>query len=181
MKTAMSLIMVMLLLGAISCKQNELNNPTANMERGLPDETSLNVRLNEYRDDRLEYIIEAGRMERYTDRRMLYGYQVTLTSYDREGKLSSVVKADTTIVDDARNIIFAHGNAVFESPQGSIKTSKMVWERSIDEITAPGYVVLTRGSDVLRGTGLRTNSKFSFAEMNAVSAEGVINEKDFSW
>jgi len=28
---------------------------------------------------------------------------------------------------------------------------------------------------------LRTNSKFSFAEMNAVSAEGVINEKDFSW
>jgi lipopolysaccharide assembly outer membrane protein LptD (OstA) len=91
------------------------------------------------------------------------------------------VKADTTIVDDARNIIFANGNASFETPDGNLKTSKMVWERNLDELSAPGYVVLTRSGDVLRGTNLRTNAKFSYATLDAVSAEGIIDEADFDW
>jgi len=181
MKKHFGLFLFLILLFAAACKQDNLSSPTQNLERGLPDETSINVKLREYRDERLEYIIEAERMERFTDRRMLYAYRVTLTSYDREGKLSSVVKADTTIVDDARNIIFANGNASFETPDGKLKTSKIVWERNLDMLTAPANVVLTRSGDVLRGSNLHTNSKFSYAELEAVSAEGIVDEKDYSW
>lgn len=178
---ARNLLLLLILLMVFACKQDQLSTPTQNLERGLPDETSLNVRLSEYTNERLDYVIEAQRMERFTDRRLLYGYKVTLTSYDRFGVISSVVRADTTIVDDARNIIFANGNASFETPDGNLKTSKMVWERNLDELSAPGYVVLSRSGDILRGTNLRTNAKFSYATLDAVSAEGIIDEADFDW
>jgi hypothetical protein len=88
-----------------------------------------------------------------------------------------VIKADTTIVDDARNIIFASGRASFFSPGGGLKTDRIAWDRNVDEITAMGKVTLTRDGSVLWGKNLRTNSKLSFAEMEAVSAEGIVNEK----
>ncbi|MDD2596508.1 MAG: LPS export ABC transporter periplasmic protein LptC [Candidatus Cloacimonetes bacterium] len=181
MKPGCKILLLLPLLFALSCKQEELNKQTPTMERGLPDETSLNVKLNEYKDERLEYIIEAAKMERYTDRRMMYAYKVTLSSYDHTGSLSSVIKADTTIVDDARNMIFASGKASYKTPEGTISTSRIVWDRNFDEITAPAYVELLRSGDVLRGRNLRTDSKLSYAEMEEVTAEGIFDEKDYRW
>jgi len=98
-----------------SCSADSLNQDTPVLEQGVADEHSEGVRMVEYRDERLDYIIEAKSMERFTDRRMMYGYQVTLTSYDKEGQVSSVIMADTTIVDDARNVVFANGNVSFKT------------------------------------------------------------------
>jgi len=181
MKLRCKILLLVSLLFALSCKQEELSKQTPTMERGLPDETSLNVKLSEYKDERLIYIIEAAKMERYTDRRMMNAYQVTLSSYDPVGNLSSVIKADTTIVDDARNMIFASGKASYKTPDGTISTSKIVWDRNFDEITAPAFVELRRSGDILRGRNLRTNSKLSYAEMEAVTAEGTFDEEDYRW
>lgn len=175
---------IVLILGlgiAAGCSKDDLQQETGVLESGIPDENAQGVQVLEYTHNRLDYIIEAERIERFTDRRMMYGYTVTLTSYDKDGMLSSVIKADTTIVDDARNIIFANGNAYYESPEGTIKTQRFVWERTTDHITVPTYVVLTRGEDVLRGYNLRTDSRLSFVDMETVSAEGYIVEEDISW
>ncbi len=149
------------------------------LEQGIADENSTGVKLVEYNNDRLDYIIEAASMERFTQRRMLYGYSVTLSSYDKNGLVSSVIKADTTIVDDARNVIFANGNVSFKTQEGEIRTQKMFWERSVDEITVPVALTLTRGNDVLRGKSMRTNTKLSYVEMDAVAAEGYFDEETF--
>ena len=162
-----------------SCSADSLNQDTPVLEQGVADEHSEGVRMVEYRDERLDYIIEAKSMERLTDRRMMYGYQVTLTSYDKEGQVSSVIMADTTIVDDARNVVFANGNVSFKTKDGDIKTQKMFWDRNVDEIMVPTRLTLTRMGDVLRGENLRTNTKLSFAEMNTVTAEGYFDEEDF--
>lgn len=169
------------LLALTSCAQDSLSQDSEDMDRGNPQENALGVRMVEYRDDKVDYIIEAAVMDRFTDRRMTYGYDVTLTSYDLNAQISNVIKADTTIVDDARNIIFANGNVRFEGSAGKLRTQKMIWERSLDEITVPTSVVLIRGGDVLRGNSLRTNTKLSFVEMNVVSGEGYVDEKTFSW
>jgi len=171
----------LLLVLLIGCGKSVLDTETPVMDRSQPNETSYNIKLSEFKDEHLDYIIEAQKMERFTDRRMLYGYGVTLTSYDRNKQVSSVIKADTTIVDDARNIIFASGRASFFSPGGGLKTDRIAWDRNVDEITAMGKVTLTRDGSVLWGKNLRTNSKLSFAEMEAVSAEGIVNEKDIDW
>ena len=177
----LSILLSFSLLGLAACGQDALAQDMAVLEQGVPEENALKVRMIEYRDDMVDYIIEAAVMDRFTDRRMVYGYDVTLTSYDRQAQISTVIKADTTIVDDARNIIFANGNVIFESGEGKIKTQKMIWERNLDGITAPGSVILIRGGDVLKGTNLRTDTKLSFAEMDVVSGEGYVDEKTFSW
>jgi len=177
----LSILICLALLMLAACSQDALVQDTEALAQGLPEENAIKVRMVEYRDDRIDYIIEAAAMDRFTDRRMVYGYDVTLSSYDRQAQISTVIKADTTIVDDARNIIFANGNVVFESGDGKIRTQKMIWERNLDEIIAPGSVVLIRAGDVLKGTNLRTNAKLSFAELDVVSGEGYVDEKTFSW
>jgi hypothetical protein len=62
-----------------------------------------------------------------------------------------------------------------------VATQKMVWDRSVDEITAPLMVTITRAGDVMRGQNLRTNSQLSYVEMDAVSAEGIVKEKEIKW
>ncbi len=95
-----------------SCQQDSLQSATGVLPRDLPDEISYNVKLTQLDNDRSEYYLEAEKIERFYDRRLLYAYKVTLTTYDKNNQISSVIKADTTIVDDARNLIFANGNAI---------------------------------------------------------------------
>ena len=170
-----------LLIGLVACEKANLQTANGVLERGLPDETSYQVSITNYVDSRYEYHLEAAKIERYTDRRLLYAYGVTLTTYDKDNKLNSVIKADTTIVDDARNLILASGHAKLTSPNGSLSTTNIAWDRAVDEITAPKQVVLTRQGNVLRGNNLRTNSKLSFVEMESVAAEGRLTEKDIDW
>jgi len=151
------------------------------LQRGLPDEISQTVQVTDYKDGRVESIMLADRVERFYDRRILNAYQVKITTLGEDDSIRSVVLADTAIVDDARNIIFANGNVRLSSPNGSIQTRKLTWDRNIDDILAPEQVTLTRDQNVLRGVNLRTNSLISFAEMDNVSAEGIVDEKDIDW
>ncbi len=170
-----------LLLALFACEQAKLQTSSGVLERGWPDETSYKVSVTNYVDNRYEYHLEANKIERFTDRRLLYAYGVTLTTYDKDNKLNSVIKADTTIVDDARNLILANGHARLTSPNGSLSTTNIAWDRAVDEITAPKQVLLTRQGNVLRGQNLRTNSKLSFVEMEMVAAEGRLTDQEIDW
>jgi len=172
---------VSLLILLTSCQKDSLQLATGVLPRDLPDEISYNVKLTQLDNDRSEYYLEAEKIERFYDRRLLYAYKVTLTTYDKNNQISSVIKADTTIVDDARNLIFANGNAILTSPNGTLVTQKLVWDRSVDEITAPLTVTITRAGDVMQGQNLRTNSHLSYVEMDAVSAAGIVREKEIKW
>ncbi len=172
---------VSLWLTLFGCQKVNLQTPTGVLERGLPDETSYNVSVTNYLDNKYEYQLEAAKIERFSDRRLLIGYKVTLTTYDKDSKLNSVIKADTTIVDEARNLVLANGHAKMTTPNGSLSTPNIAWDRAVDEITAPKQVLLTRQGNVMRGQNLRTNSKLSFVEMEQVSAEGRLTQQEIDW
>jgi LPS export ABC transporter protein LptC len=173
--------LLLLLIVLSSCQKTSLTVKTDPMERGLPDEISYNVRITQFIDNRNEYYLEAKRIERFTGRRMMYAYGVTLTTYDKNNLVNSTIQADTTIVDDARNIVEAQGHAKMTSPNGSLSTPKIIWDRAVDEITAPLNVTLVRDGSILNGSNLRTNSKLSFVEMDAVSAEGKVKPEEIDW
>ncbi|MDD4309373.1 MAG: LPS export ABC transporter periplasmic protein LptC [Candidatus Cloacimonetes bacterium] len=172
---------VILLFTLCACQKATLQNSKGVLERGVPDEISYDVNLTQFKDTEFEYTIQAKKIERFHDRRLMHGYSVTLTTYDKNGKINSTIKADTTIVDDARNLVFANGNTKMTSPNGTLATSRLTWDRGVDEITAPEKVTLTRDGSVLRGDNLRTNSKLSLVLMDNISAEGIINQKDIDW
>lgn len=170
---------MLILLAA--CGKSNLDLPTETMNRSLPDETSTNVTITEFNEGKIGYILKADRIDRYYDRRMLYAYKVELKAFDQKKGSVSVMKADSTIVDDARNVIFANGRVSLTSTEGSVATDRMVWDRNQDTIVAPGRVVLTQHGNVLRGTNLHTNLNIYPTEMDSVSAEGYFAEEYLDW
>lgn len=164
-----------------ACGESKLGVSTPALGRDLPDETSRDVTITEFNGTKVDYILKAGKIERFYDRRILNAFKVDITAYDAKTGDISKIRADSTIVDDARNIIFANGNVQLDSPGGSITCSKLVWDRNMDLLTVPGKVTLVRDGNVLRGENLRTNSHIDNAEMDKVSAEGIFGEEYLDW
>jgi LPS export ABC transporter protein LptC len=163
------------------CGKSNLEIPTQVLNKNLPDETSTNVTISEYNKGDIGFILKAGRIERFYDKRILKAYRVEITNYDQKKHTTTDVKADSTTVDDARNQIIAHGNVKMISPEGSVATNRMIWDRNADEIVAPDYVTLTQHGNTLRGKNLRTNIQIYPTEMDSVSAEGFFSEDFIDW
>ncbi len=179
LRIVLSLLALLLVLSA--CDEKGLDVSTPAMDRNLPDETSTNVTITEFNGLSTDYILTAKRIERYYDRQILNAYGARIQAYDAKKGGTSLMEADSTIVDDARNMIYAYGNVKLSSPNGSISSGRMIWDRNMDEIIAPGPVTLVRSGNTLRGEDLRTNTRIDYAEMKTVSAEGIFNEEDFDW
>ncbi len=169
----------MLFLSA--CKQSVLDQTSPALNRSLPDETSENVSIYEYKDNKIDYLLTASRIERFYETRRLNAWKVKITTYDIKKRIINTITADTTFVDEARNLVQARGNVVFQTPNGTIKSKLINWDRNVDEIYTPEKVLLIRNGDVLQGDNLRTNSALSFVELNAVSAEGTITQDEIDW
>ncbi len=178
----LSFILISLIAGLFTgCGKSILDQKTPLLNRGLPDETSNNVSIYAYKENRIDYILTANKIERYYDTKRLYAWNVKIVSYDDKNQIRSTIVADTAYVDEARNLIQAIGNVVFDTPNGTIKSRIINWDRNIDEIYVPTKVTLIRDGNVLNGDNLRTDSKISFAEMSTVSAEGILKGDEIDW
>jgi LPS export ABC transporter protein LptC len=177
-------LLILLLIIAISvtgCDKSVLKQTTAVLSRSLPDETSNTVSIYEYDGNRIDYILTADRIERYYDSRKLNAWKVRIVTYDKMNKVKSTIVADTTYVDEARNLIQAMGNVVYATENGTIKSRLINWDRNVDEIYTPEKVTLIRGGSTLQGENLRTNAAISFAEMSSISAEGTVTKDEIDW
>lgn len=174
-------LFVLFIIFSSGCGKSVLNQTSAVHNRSLPDETSNNVSIYAYKDNQIDYILTASRIERFYDSKRLSAWQVKIVSYDENSQVKSTITADTTYVDEARNYIQALGNVVFVTPNGTIKSRIINWERNIDEIFVPEKVTLLRDGNLLQGDNLRTNSAISYAEMNTISGEGVVKGDEIDW
>jgi LPS export ABC transporter protein LptC len=172
---------LLICLTLTGCKKSILDQTTSVLNRSLPDETSSNVTLTEYKENRINYTLTAAKIERFYDSRLLNAWKVKIETYDKYSKIQNTIIADTTYVDEARNIIRAMGNVIYSTPNGTIKSKLIIWDRNIDEIYTPEQVVLIRGERVMHGNNLRTNSSLSSAEMDSISAEGIITPDEINW
>ncbi len=175
------LLALLALLLLFACGESSLEIRTESLKRGLPDETSHNVTITEFNQNRVAYILRAAKIDRYYERRVLNAYEVEITAFDLEKGGSSSLKADSTIVDDARNLIYAYGNVKLDGKEGSISTNRLIWDRNMDEILAPDKVTLVKDGNILRGTNLRTNLSIYPTEMDNISAEGFFEEDYLDW
>lgn len=176
------LLLLFTLSGMLTgCGKSILNQTTPALNRGLPDETSSNISIYAYKENRVDYILTADKIDRYYTTQRLFARKVRIVSYDDKKQLRSTIVADTAYVDEARNLVRAIGNVVFDTPNGTIKSRIINWDRNIDEIYVPTPVTLIRDGNVLKGDNLRTDSRISYAEMSTVSAEGVLKGDEIDW
>jgi LPS export ABC transporter protein LptC len=165
----------------MGCGKSILDQTTATLNRSLPDETSYNVSIYVYKENLLDYVLTADKIERYYSLRKLDAWKVKIIAYDANKQVKSTIVADTTYVDEARNFVSAHGNVVFDTPNGIIKSRIVNWDRNFDEIYVPEKVTLIRDGNTLYGDNLRTDSNISFVEMSTVSAVGTVKDNELDW
>jgi LPS export ABC transporter protein LptC len=180
-KKVIFILLIPLGLFLSCCGESVLDQKTTTLNRGLPDETSDKVSIYSYNENRIDYVLTADRIERFYDTRQLNAWKVRITTYDDKNRVKGRIFADTTYVDEARNLIRAMGNVVYESPNGIVKSSVINWDRNADEIYTPEKVILIKDDKILEGDNLRTNSALSFAEMNTVSAQGKLKGNEIDW
>lgn len=173
-------ILLICLLTSLGCRK--MTEPSkARINPNYPDEQSSNVHIVSMKGDSLDYVLDASRIDRYYDKQSLDAFDVNIVTYSKNGKENSRISAKRAIVDDVENRIVAFGHVKLITPNGILETELLNWERSLDEIVAPGAVTLVREGNVLKGISLRTDSNLNYAEMKQVTASGTANEKDINW
>jgi len=173
-------ILLIFILGLPGC--HKMTEPSkARINPDYPDEQSNFVHIVSMKGDSIDYVLDATRIDRYYDTQNLVAFDVNITSYDKNGKVHSTMSANKAIVNDIENRIVAIGHVKLVTPNATLKTESLTWERAFDEITAPGAVTLIRNGNVLQGLSLRTDSNLNYAEMKQVTAVGTANEKDLNW
>lgn len=175
------ILSLLIALSLMGCGKSILDQTTATLNRSLPDETSYNVSIYVYKENLLDYVLTADKIERYYSLRKLDAWKVKIIAYDANKQVKSTIVADTTYVDEARNFVSAHGNVVFDTPNGIIKSRIVNWDRNFDEIYVPEKVTLIRDGNTLYGDNLRTDSNISFVEMSTVSAVGTVKDNELDW
>lgn len=180
-RRSLSILLLCGALALIACKGQDLTPSRGRLDLALPDESSDKVKILEYTGDEVDYELYAKKVDRWYEKRLLKAYDVRITSVDPETKLPTYLSADSTIVDDTRNVIQAYGKVVLSSPSGKVYGASMVWDRNTDEIFVPGKVTLEKDGNILRGESLRTNPAVDFAYLDVVSADGKFDEADFNW
>ncbi|OQY37248.1 MAG: LPS export ABC transporter periplasmic protein LptC [Candidatus Cloacimonetes bacterium 4572_65] len=179
-KLLQSFIFSILLLLLVGCETTTPDTGSG-FDDTLPDEYSKNVELNRYSGDKLEYSLKARSIIRYYDQQRTIADSVFLKSIDEESGILSTLKCDTTIINDASNLITGKGNVVIKYGDiRRIETELILWDRSSGRIKCPGEVDMWDEDRYLRGTNLITNTKLEMTKLENVSGEGVADEKAFS-
>jgi LPS export ABC transporter protein LptC len=176
----LEIILLISLLGLNGCRK--VTEPSkARINPNYPDEQSSFVHIVSMKGDSIDYILDASRIDRFYDKKNLVAFDVNIISYDKSGKVHSTMSAKKAMVDDIENRIAATGHVKLITTNGILQTEALTWERSFDEIVAPGNVTLIRNGNILQGISLRTDSNLNYAEMKQVTATGTANEKDLNW
>ena len=169
---------LLLLLALWSCGKSNLDLPTGVLDRKLPNESSQQITITEFNRGEVDYVLKAARMERFYDRRVVNAYGVDILALNGgKDQETTTMQADSTIVDEARRLIFAHGRVKLVSPSGTLTTNRLTWDQNSDEIFAPDQVTLIREGNILRGRNLRTDLGVSSTAMDSVTAEGYFGEE----
>ncbi len=176
----LEVLLLISLLGLTGCRK--ATEPSKDqINPNYPDEQSSFVHIVSMKKDSIDYVLDASRIDRYYDKQNLLAFDVNIVTYDKSGKVHSTITANRANVNDIENRIVATGHVKLVTPNGILQTEILSWERSFDEIIAPGAVTLIRNGNVLQGISLRTDSNLNFAEMKQVTAAGTANEKDINW
>ncbi len=161
MKRALIGMICLLMSG---CTQIEEPLTSANNQETVPDQEIWNGEIEITTNGRLQSIVYAGHIESFEKKKItLFSDSVRVDFYDKLGRHTSVLTSQKAKIEEKTDLFVAFGDVVVVSDSGAVlRTERLYWNKSREEIHSDTLVVMTTDVDSLRGYDFRANEDLTF-------------------
>lgn len=124
-----------------------------------PSQESWNSRITFTQSGKLVAIVTAGHLTVYDDRKQTHlDEKIKVDFFSEEGKQTTVLTAESGIVNDLTRDLEAIGNVVVVSDEGTtLRTDQLSWTNSTQKIHTDAYVEIDSPKEKIRGHGLESD------------------------
>jgi LPS export ABC transporter protein LptC len=152
------IVIVLILLLISACGKDESNAPS--LSGNVPDQVMENSTITFSEQGIRSAVIWAKYVDVYERLDLKRAKQVRVDFYDKEGKHTSVLVADSGMIQEKKRKFEALGDVVVTTEEGiKLATQSLRWDPQITKIVTDDFVTITRGKDVITGYGLEADQE----------------------
>jgi LPS export ABC transporter protein LptC len=124
---------------------------------------TTNVRTLFSDSARIKFQLRAPLEQKYEQGDMWYRRGVTLTFYDRAGRIQNTLRGNLGYYDKAKNLYRVSGHVRVASAikKQQLDTEELFYDQNQRRIYTDQFVRIETATEVLTGTGLKANEDFS--------------------
>lgn len=106
--------------------------------------------------------IHSGRIISYSDQDSAWAYKLDVDFFNRLGKHTSTLNADSALIREKVRLLEGFGNVRIVTDDGrTLESSHLAWDDAGRLITTDSLVTITRGEDVMKGYGFSSDPELT--------------------
>ena len=141
-----------------ACGKEEPEAPEFPMD--IPDQVMENTTITFTEEGVKSAVIYAKHLAVYEKLDLKKARGVRVDFYDQEGNHTSVLVADSGLIQEKRQNLEALGNVVVTTEEGiKLETSSLRWDPQKRKIVTDDFVKITKKKDVITGYGLEADEE----------------------
>ncbi len=149
-------------LFTFACDQQETTNYQPELEKDMPDQEMWDFTVKATKDGRMDALIHAGHMARYSDKSLaVFDQGVDIDFFNKNGDKVSELIANAGELDENTTNVKAVGNVVVKSDTGiTLYTEELFYRHNSNRIYSNVEVmVTTQEGDTLSGLGFESDTQ----------------------
>jgi LPS export ABC transporter protein LptC len=163
-----------ILILIFACGKEEPKAPAFPLD--VPDQIMENSTITFTEEGVKSAVIQSEYVAVYEKQDLKKAKGVRVDFYDREGKHTSVLVADSGIIQEKRQNLEASGNVVVTTGEGiKLETASLRWDPQKRRIVTDDFVKITKKTDVVTGYGLEADEELKHFVIKK-SVKGKITE-----
>ena len=159
MKIIIARILIFLSVLLLSCSIEETKPPQVTSQ-DTPDQILENSTIVLTVGGIKSTVIKANYLIKYEKKDVTLARVIQTDFFDKEGKHTSVLRADSGFIHEQRQDMEVQGNVLVVTDDGlKLETTSLRWDPKINKIVTDAFVKITKNNDIITGYGLETDSE----------------------
>jgi LPS export ABC transporter protein LptC len=157
-KNSVAKILVLVLLAGFNCSKDESNAPA--LAQDVPDQIIENSTIIFSEEGVKSAAIFAQYVAVYERLDLKKAKKLHVDFYSRDGSQTSVLRADSGVIQEGKQKVEALGNVVVTTQEGvKLQTQSLRWNPQDAKIVTDDFVTITKGRDLITGYGLEADQE----------------------
>lgn len=153
---------ILILLVLAGCTEPEAPVPQTTTIQHFPTSEATNATTVFLTESIVTTRIHSGRIISFADQDSAWAYNLNVDFYNRLGKHTSTLKADSALVREKVRLLQGFGNVRIVTDDGrTLESPHLAWDDAGRSITTDSLVTITRGEDVMKGYGFASDPELT--------------------